>query len=251
MILHNKHRSRRYKNHIGVTHPDIAKTFHPEQNVYQLEELSHGSDSKMVVWLCPRCQQSWSTTPFRRIHKNMNCPHCTVSFHIVKKSLGRLHKELLTEWDYEKNKNFSPFAISAKSSKRVCWRCKDCDHSWIAAIHSRTLQGSNCPKCQRKKHQAYMKQLRLVTQPNNLSLTHPHLELLWDREKNHPVMLEHLTPGSGRKTWWKCPHCQHSFCKHTFSFANRKTPYVCDQCQQLMVEKSTASSFSELNLTSA
>lgn len=251
MILRNKHRSRRYKNHIGITHPEIAKTFHPEKNVYCLEELMHGSDSKTVVWLCPECQGSWSCTPFRRIYKNMNCPHCWIKPSIAKKSLGLLCSELLSEWDYEKNKGLNPFAIAHRSDQRVHWTCQTCQHSWIAAINSRTSQGSGCPACQRKKHQAHMKQLRLVIPSNNLSVTHPHLESMWDVEKNHPLTFKHLSAGSSRVTWWKCPHCNYSFTKRTWGIVNKKTPHICKNCQRDMLNNVSVSNCLTAALTSA
>lgn len=251
MILRNNRRTRHYKNHIGVTHPEIAKTLHPEKNIYRLEELMHGSDSKTVIWLCPDCQGTWSCTPFRRIYKHMNCPHCSVRPSIAKKSLGLLCSELLSEWDYEKNKNLNPFGIAYRSAQRVHWICQTCQHSWLASISSRTSQGSGCPICQRKRHQAYMKQLQLVIPTNNLSVTHPHLEVIWDTEKNHPLTFKHLSRGSQRITWWKCPHCHHSFTNRTFGVVNRKTPHVCKNCQQDMLNTPSVSDYSTFILTSA
>jgi hypothetical protein len=39
----------------------------------------------------------------------------------------------------------------------------------------------------------------------------PELASEWDTIKNHPLTADNVTIGSGRKVWWLCPECNHSW----------------------------------------
>ena len=58
---------------------------------------------------------------------------------------------LLEEWDDEKNLPLTPDGVTHGSHTTAWWRCGR-DHSWQAAIYSRTM-GSGCPYCSGKKVQ--------------------------------------------------------------------------------------------------
>lgn len=236
LSAYSKLSARRYKNHIGITHPDIAKTLHPTKNTYGVENLTHGSDSRNVWWLCPVCQKEWSCTAFRRIHKQQNCPTCEANKFPIDQSLGYCYPHLLAEWDHERNAPLTPFIISSYSQRSIWWTCQKCDHQWSARPHSRTRQKTGCPVCQRKKHREHLKKINLIVRENNLSVTHPHLEIAWDQEKNYPITFKHVTPGSQRRTWWMCPHCNHSFSKLTFSLIN--STQTCKECKKTIYNAS-------------
>lgn len=54
---------------------------------------------------------------------------------------------LLNEWDWEKNKDASPYSIGYASTKKVWWKCKKCGCRWEAVVQSRTMSGFGCPEC--------------------------------------------------------------------------------------------------------
>ena len=76
----------------------------------------------------------------------------TINATKVKKhgSLATNKPELLEEWDYEKNKEISPYQITAHSTKKVWWKCAVCGYLWQSVVSSRT-SGSGCPICGNKK----------------------------------------------------------------------------------------------------
>ena len=47
------------------------------------------------------------------------------------------NKNLIAEWDYQKNSDFDPSKLTCGSSYFVWWKCKK-GHEWKAVISSRT-----------------------------------------------------------------------------------------------------------------
>ena len=56
------------------------------------------------------------------------------------------NKELMSEWDYEKNVDLDPNTLTAGSNKKAWWNCKHCVHKWSTAIHNRVIGNQDCPK---------------------------------------------------------------------------------------------------------
>lgn len=117
-------------------------------------------------------------------------------------SFGISHPELLNEWDYEKNAPLDPFNISSGSSRKVWWKCSK-GHSWRTSVANRTNKSNlnKCPFCQVKR----------VTKGENdlISVGAPFL-IDWDYEKNE-LSPDNYTLHSGKKVWWKCHVCGHSW----------------------------------------
>lgn len=61
------------KNDLLTTHPDIAKEWVSSDNGLQPENVSFGSNER-VLWKCSKCGHMWSTRVTRRIHGQ--CPAC-------------------------------------------------------------------------------------------------------------------------------------------------------------------------------
>lgn len=59
------------------------------------------------------------------------------------------NKNLLKEWNYEKNKEIKPEYIKLNSNKKVWWKC-EMGHEWQATVYSR-VSGNGCPICARRK----------------------------------------------------------------------------------------------------
>mgnify|MGYP000012367874 FL=1 len=100
---------------------------------------------------------------------------------------------LLEEWDDEKNLPLTPDGVTHGSHTVAWWRCGR-DHSWQAAIYSRTM-GSGCPYCSGKKVQLGF---------NDLASQFPDIAAQWDVEKNAPTRPCDVASGSHRAVWWRC-----------------------------------------------
>ena len=118
-------------------------------------------------------------------------------------SLKALFPDIASEWDYEKNDILKPEMFSSHSNIKVWWKCQN-NHSWKVSIDARTSGGKNriCPYCANVK---------VWIGYNDLASKRPDLIAEWDFDKNVSVSPESVTPGSGKKAWWKCVKCGHSW----------------------------------------
>ncbi len=106
------------------------------------------------------------------------------------------NKDLMNEWNYEKNKEFDINNITSGSSKKVWWICKN-GHEWEASVVNR-VKGRSCPICKNKK---------ILLGYNDIFSTNPELEKEWDYDKNELLNIspKNISKGFGKKVWWKCP----------------------------------------------
>lgn len=112
---------------------------------------------------------------------------------VKENSFAVCSKELLEEWDSEKNQNISPYVISRGSGKRFWWKCKK-NHSWKTSVLHRT-HGQGCPYCNGSK----------ITYERSLAARNPKLSKLWDYTKNDGLTPRDVFSWSDKKIWWKCP----------------------------------------------
>ena len=111
------------------------------------QDFTPGS-GKRVWWKCKNGHE-WGSVINSR-NTGVGCPYCA-GRKVLKgfNDLATTHPNLLDEWDYEKNKDITPFNVSFGSEKRVWWRCKN-GHEWVAMVGDRT-RGRSCPYCAGRK----------------------------------------------------------------------------------------------------
>lgn len=103
------------------------------------------------------------------------------------------NKELMKEYDYDKNTEFNLETLALGSDRKVWWRC-DKGHSWQAGIGSRYRSGAGCPVC------ANMKVLKGY---NDLESRCPKIAKEWNFEKNE-LNPDEIVYSSNKKVWWEC-----------------------------------------------
>lgn len=111
-------------------------------------QLRPGSHKK-VWWRCKlNPKHKWSSPIYSRTSKNeFGCPFCSGKYTLKEESLGNTSPKLMTEWDWELNKQIDPYTLSNNSEKKVWWRCKkNNEHYWRTTISQRT-GGTKCPYC--------------------------------------------------------------------------------------------------------
>lgn len=116
------------------------------------------------------------------------------------RSLAAQFPEVAAEWDYEKNGEWRPNNVTAKSNRKMWWICStNPKHRWEASVCNRTVAKSGCPYCNGKR-----------TLPNqSIYHTHPLLIEEWDWERNRKSP-ECYSYGSGQKAHWVCSfHPEH------------------------------------------
>lgn len=132
------------------------------------------------------------------------------------------NKELLNQWDKEKNGALTPADVTTGSRKKVWWRCEK-GHTWLTEVRL-TVNGSGCPVCANRV---------ILPGVNDLATTNPELAAQWDDDKNTGLSPTQVSSGSRKKVWWKCPH-GHSWRAAVFS---RSEGTGCPICAGRAVEK--------------
>lgn len=202
-------------NDLETLFPQIAKEWHPSKNGNVLPSEVHPFSNKMAWWHGD-CGHEWQSTVANRTNGNQ-CPICANRC-ILKgeNDLATLNPLLTEEWDYEKN-DITPFEIGVGSATRVWWRCKKCNHQWIASVVSRTRVGAGCPCCAGKVvKEGY----------NDLKSVSPDIIKEWDYSRNS-VLPEQITPYSNRKVWWKCSVCSYEWMAKPSNRMNGRGCPVC------------------------
>ncbi|MCK5021415.1 MAG: zinc-ribbon domain-containing protein [Candidatus Peribacteraceae bacterium] len=190
----------------------------------QPEDVTPCSHRK-VWWVCleEKCRHEWEAFIYNRAcrKKPTGCPACIGHVVTDKNNLKVLFPDLCKEWDSEKNK-IKPEEVSYGSNKKVWWTCsnENCNYSWRALIGNRTLKinPTGCPSCSGN----------VVTDKNNISITHPELCKEWDFEKNE-IKPEEVTHSSGKKVWWLCGK-GHSWNALISNRTRIKKPSSCPAC---------------------
>lgn len=102
--------------------------------------------------------------------------------------------ELLEEWDYGKNGEFTPDNVYPNSKKKVFWICIE-GHQWAATIRCRAVDKNGCPFCAGK---------RVKSGNNDLETLYPGLAKEWHPTKNGMLKPSDVRPGTHAKVWWQC-----------------------------------------------
>lgn len=102
-------------------------------------------------------------------------------------------ENLLSEWDAAKNAPLTPDGLTAKSSRRVWWRC-DNGHTWRNTVAARTEYSGGCPVCSGR---------RVIPGVNDLATTHPALAREW-AEDNGSFTPRDVAASATRRILWKC-----------------------------------------------
>ena len=187
-------------NDLMTKNPEIAREWNYDRNGDLKPEGVTVGSGKKVWWKCSKGHE-WESTITNRAWGN-NCPYCSGKKILEGfNDLSTLRPDLLSEWDYEKNK-ISPNQIGMGSHLKIWWKCKE-GHEWQAPIYNRK-KGIGCPYCSNKK---------VLAGYNDLATLCPKLVDEWNYEKNAGLFDGHnidistpdkVTLVSGNKVWWKC-----------------------------------------------
>lgn len=177
-------------NDLATTHPELAKQWHPD-NQLRVDEVTAKS-VKEVMWL-GECKHSWKVSIGRRVQRGEGCPYCSGRQVLAGfNDLATTHPELAAQWD--PNNALSPQEVSYGSTKKISWVCPaNPSHTWVASVNGRS-RGNGCPVCSGRV---------VSSSQNDLATTDPELAAQW-----HPA-LNSTTPdkvsrGSRHLAWWVC-----------------------------------------------
>lgn len=184
------------KSSIGVTHPDLAREWHPIKNKpLTPNDISSGSHRK-IWWQCTTVSaHEWLAFCKDRALKKSGCPFCSGRMASLTTSLVATKPDLAREWHPTKNGPLLSSDLVAGSTKAVWWICsQDFSHEWKATCANRALKKSGCPFCSGRR----------ASSSNSLAATYPQLVAEWHFYKNGSVLPDNISVGSSRKMWWRC-----------------------------------------------
>jgi hypothetical protein len=175
-----------------TVNPKVAAEWDYVKNSGICPEDISGNSHVKAWWLCKK-GHNWEAAVSNRNNGN-GCPYCANK--LVLKGFNDLLTvipELCEEWDYEKNTNIQPDAITIRSDKKAYWKCVK-GHSYHARIADRS-NGSGCPVCVGKI---------VIQGENDLKTLRPDIADEWDYEKNMPLRPENVTVRGTANVWWRC-----------------------------------------------
>ena len=111
-------------------------------------------------------------------------------------------KDILEQWDYEKNDSVDPLNIAAGSTKKYWFKCKKCGQSYLASPYKKTSRKYGCPICSNHL---------VITGVNDIKSKYPELMKDWDYSKNKNIDPSILSKGNLTKIYWKCHKCGHEW----------------------------------------
>ena len=132
-------------NDFASAEPEISLEWDYAKNGDVLPtQISKWNESK-YWWICPE-GHSYSATPSNR-HIGRGCAVCyNRQIQVGVNDLATVFPDLVTEWDYLKNKSLGPTNLVQGTHAKAWWLCSE-GHSYLTAISSRTSFGVGCPEC--------------------------------------------------------------------------------------------------------
>jgi superfamily II DNA or RNA helicase len=212
-------------NSFLVTHPDLARQWHPTRNGDLTPGQVTAGSGIMIWWRCPvHPEHEWMATVGSRVRGN-GCPYCSNQKVCMEKSLLITHPDLARQWHPVKNGDLTPDQVVAGSNKKIWWQCPTCGHVWSASVKNRS-HGRGCPQCWKGRRCGYRK----PSLTNSLSALHPDIANQWHPTKNGNLTPDQVTASSHRKVWWQCStHSEHEW-ESTIANRTGKNRSGCPHC---------------------
>lgn len=137
----------------------LLKEWDYSNNIYSPKDYSRAS-KECVKWICSKCNDSFSMSIQSRTLKNSICKKCSLKEKNEKErikriaekgSLAEIFPDMLKKWNYEKNKDISPYDVSPKSCIKVWWKCPNCGYEFFESVcYVRT--STSCRHCRGNKY---------------------------------------------------------------------------------------------------
>ena len=208
------------KRTLSYNYPKLISEWDPNNKISP--DLVCSKNQTKYLWICPKCHNSYKATIPNRVNQNSGCPYCSNLKVNSSNCLAYQYPELIKEWDYEKNKDLTPFDVVPGAEKRIWWKCSKCGNSWNTWLYQRTgKRKSNCPYC------AHIRVYKEIS----LGYLFPELIEWWDYDKNYPITPNDVTAKSNKIFYWKCPVCNYIFSKSPNEFTHLKEKNRCSRCR--------------------
>lgn len=214
-------------NSIVQKMPDVAKQWDYLKNGTIKPEYIRASSNQKFWWKCEN-GHSWTASVYSRANGN-GCPCCSGKTLVLgENDLLSQNSKLAEEWIIQKNGNLTPNMVTIRNGKNVWWKCSKCGHEWKTSVAHRS-EGKGCPVCGRQKCDQSRSKYYLKKNGSFIDVK-PELLEEWDFEKNGDLDPYLLTAHNGRKVWWKCKKCGHTWMAYISNRTSRGSG--CPYCKK-------------------
>lgn len=219
-------------------YPDLASEWDYDRNEKLTPQTIAPHSNKKVFWICSN-GHSYECTPDKRVGRGQGCPYCSGKKVLAGfNDIATVCPELLVDWDYEHNTDFTPSDLTIGSHKKVNWKCHVCGFAWKISMNDRKQGRRGCPNCAKKQRVKSYRATRLINENNPLVEQHPVLLEEWDYKKNVGIRPDEFSSNSSEKVWWVCKTCGNSWKAAISNRTNRDSG--CPKCK-----RNTRTSFPE------
>ena len=138
------------KNDLQTTNPSLSAEWNYEKNGGMTPADISPNSNKVVWWICKNGHE-WKARIGHR-QNGSSCPYCS-GLRILSgyNDLATRRPDIISDWDYNKNKSIDPMQVGCANGAKVWWKCCSCGREWEMTIAART-RGCGCPQCSRKKN---------------------------------------------------------------------------------------------------
>lgn len=180
-------------NDLATRHPELAKQWHPSNNIDLTPDQVMPGTHKKVWWRC-HFGHEWFGSIANRAVNGRGCPVCA-GREVVPgtNDLATTHPEVAAEWHPSKNGDLNPQQVVGGTPQRIWWLC-ELGHVWQARASHR-IKGVGCPVCTGRV---------VVKGFNDLATTHPRIAAEWHPLRNGALTPEDVVAGTNKKIWWQC-----------------------------------------------
>ena len=211
-----------FKNSIFIHNPDIARQWSILNGFEKFPTTVSFGSHYHAIWECSAGHIYVSEVKSRCVGGN-GCPYCNGSRPWRGETdLASQRPDLLAEWDYEKNGDLVPEALTLGSNKKVSWKCSH-GHEWKATVCDRTRKGYGCPFCSGK---------RVISSETDLATLYPSIAAEWHPTKNGTLLPSEVKPFSMKKVYWLCSICGYEW---QTCIADRTQGCGCPRCANHIV----------------
>ena len=226
----------------GLIPRDIFK-FSNKKFWFKCDECNHDINKNIsnIVsknrW-CPFC-----SIPTQKICNKKSCIYCFESSFASYNGKTTNGKLKINCWHSTKNGKLTPRSLIKRSIKKCWFQCDNCPHSFISSIDNiisnswcpycctpskQFCDDKNCNYCFEKSFASY----KGKTMNDKLKID------CWHPTKNGKNKPSNIFKSSGKKYWFQCDKCPHSFEKVLASvFIGIWCPYCCIPSKQFCNDK--------------
>lgn len=189
-------------NSLQTKYPKVAKLWHKELNGDLQPKDVTSRSSKEFFWQCPKSAgHNWKASVSNMIlvagKGNSGCPYCSGKRASDENSLAALYPQIAERFHIELNFPLTAEGVTAGSGRNVFWHClENPTHAFQYKIQAMVASfekgtNANCTQCKRE---------------SSLGHSYPEVALLFHPERNYPLNINEVHPGSHTKVWWQCPY---------------------------------------------